>query len=148
MRYHRLLEELYAAPFFSQSDCIIYALIQSEMEPHITIQIVGDNSLFKKMCSRWPRSHSSGDTRKPGSRVKEKLSSEMDKRYAWRKSTSIQDPGNLGWEIKCGWLFLFWTTKKFFRENVNIISGMRIRVLTNQKLGEVTTDQSEARTAS
>ena len=48
---HRRSEELYAAPFFSQSECIIYALIQSEMEPHTTIQFVGDNSLFKKMCT-------------------------------------------------------------------------------------------------
>ena len=34
---------------FNQSDCIIYALIQSEMEPQPTLPIVGDNSLFKTM---------------------------------------------------------------------------------------------------
>ena len=35
--------------FFNQSDCIIYALIQSEIVPQRTFLIVGDNSLFKKM---------------------------------------------------------------------------------------------------
>ena len=32
-----------------QSECLIYALIQSEIEPHTTICIVHDNSLFKNM---------------------------------------------------------------------------------------------------
>ena len=49
--YHRRLEELYVAQFLNQSEFIIHALIQSEMELHTTIPIVGDNSLFKKMCT-------------------------------------------------------------------------------------------------
>ena len=33
-----------------QSECLIYALIQSEVEPHTTIPIFNDNSIFKNMC--------------------------------------------------------------------------------------------------
>ena len=38
-----------AAPFFNQSNCIIYALIQSEMEPQTSGPSVRDNAIFKTM---------------------------------------------------------------------------------------------------
>ena len=40
-----------AAPFFNQSNCIIYALIQSEMEPQTLGPFVRDNAIFKTMCT-------------------------------------------------------------------------------------------------
>ena len=39
-----------AAPFFNQSNCVIYALIQSEMEPQTSGPSVRDNAIFKTMC--------------------------------------------------------------------------------------------------
>ena len=36
--------------FFNQSNCDIYALIQSEMEPHTSGPSVRDNAIFKTMC--------------------------------------------------------------------------------------------------
>ena len=39
-----------AAPFFNQSNCIIYALIQSEMEPQTLGPSVRNNAIFKTMC--------------------------------------------------------------------------------------------------
>ena len=41
-----------AAPFFNQSNCVIYALIQSEMEPQTLGQSVRDNAIFKTMCAK------------------------------------------------------------------------------------------------
>ena len=59
--YHGQDDIKSAAPFFNQSNCVIYALIQSEMEPQTSGPSVRDNAIFKTMCGarscywvRWP----------------------------------------------------------------------------------------------
>ena len=47
--YHGQDDLKSAAPFFNQSNCVIYALIQSEMEPQTLGPSVRDNAIFKTM---------------------------------------------------------------------------------------------------
>ena len=49
--YHRQDNLKSAAPFFNQSNCVIYALIQSEIEPQTSGLSFRDNAIFKTM---WP----------------------------------------------------------------------------------------------
>ena len=48
--YHGQDDIKSAAPFFNQSNCVIYALIQSEMEPQTSGLSVRNNAIFKTMC--------------------------------------------------------------------------------------------------